>query len=206
MSVPAASDLDRRPSGRRLFSFAVVADTHVNEREDGSMSPFATNARANGRARHVFAEFAALEPAPAFVVHLGDIVHPMPGVPAYAEAAGRFRELSAGLAMPLHLVPGNHDIGDKAVDWMPAEIVCDPFVTRYRETFGADWYAFDAGVAGHPARGLVLDAPLMNSGLPAEAQQRAWLEAELAAHPRARRFVFIHYPPRTPRAPAPATD
>ncbi len=195
MSRPAAVVADRRPAGRRLFSFAVVADTHVNEREDGSMSPFATNALANGRARHVFAEFAALDPAPAFVVHLGDIVHPMPGVPAYAEAASRFRDLSAGLAVPLHLVPGNHDIGDKAVDWMPAEIVCDPFVARYRETFGADWYAFDAGVAGHPMRAIVLNAPLMNSGLAAEAQQRAWLESELAAHPGARRFVFIHYPP-----------
>jgi 3',5'-cyclic AMP phosphodiesterase CpdA len=186
---------DRRPSGRRLYSFAVVADTHVNEREDGSMSPFATNALANGRARHVFAEFSALDPAPAFVVHLGDIVHPMPGVPAYAEAARRFRDLSAGLGVPLHLVPGNHDIGDKPVDWMPAEIVCEPFVERYRQTFGADWYAFDAGVPGHPARGIVLDAPLMNSGLPAEHEQRAWLERELAAHGGSRCFVFIHYPP-----------
>jgi len=190
--IPAPS---RRPEGRRLYSFAVVADTHVNEREDGSMSPFATNARANARARQVFAEFAAMDPAPAFAVHLGDIVHPMPAVPEYAEAARRFRELSAGLSVPLHLVPGNHDIGDKPVDWMPAEIVCEPFIERYRQTFGADWYAFEAGVPGHPARGIVLDAPLMNSGLPAEAAQRAWLERELAAHRGARRFVFIHYPP-----------
>ena len=152
MSEAAARIGDRRPSGRRLFSFAVVADTHVNEREDGSMSPFATNAQANGRARHVFAEFAALDPVPAFAVHLGDIVHPMPGVPGYGEAARRFRDLSGDLPMPLHLVPGNHDIGDKAVDWMPAEIVCDPFVQRYRDTFGADWYAFDAGTPGHPVR------------------------------------------------------
>lgn len=185
----------REPTGARLFSFVVVADTHVNERETRSMSPFETNARANGRARYVLEEIAGLDPAPAFVVHLGDIVHPMPGVPAYAEAAQQFKAMAARLAVPLHLVPGNHDVGDKSVDWMPAEIVCDDYVALYRRTFGADYYAFDAGSPGQPVRAIVIDAQLLNSGLADEAAQRSWLEAELAAHPRARRFLFTHYPP-----------
>lgn len=40
----------REPSGKKLFTFAVVADTHVNEHEERSASPFETNARTNGRA------------------------------------------------------------------------------------------------------------------------------------------------------------
>jgi 3',5'-cyclic AMP phosphodiesterase CpdA len=181
----------REPSGKKLFTFAVVADTHVNEHEDRSTSPFETNAHANGRARHALAEIAALDPAPEFVVHLGDIVHPMPGLPVFGEAARRFKEIAAPLRIPLHLVPGNHDVGDKAVDWMPADIVCSDYVARYRDTFGKDYYAFDCG----PLRGIVINSLLVNSGLPEEAAQRAWLEAELAASAGRRIFAFIHYPP-----------
>lgn len=179
------------PSGRRLFSFAVVADTHVNEHEERSASPFAANAGANGRARYAIAEIAALDPAPEFVVHLGDIVHPMPGLPVFAEAARRFKEIASALRVPLHLVPGNHDVGDKAVDWMPADIVCSDYVDLYRKTFGKDYYAFDCGAL----RAIVIDAQLMNSGLPEEGEQRAWLEAEFATCAGRRVFVFTHYPP-----------
>jgi hypothetical protein len=188
-----AGDARRVPRGAKLCTFAVVADTHVNEAEDRTLAPYATNALANARARHVMAELAALEPQPAFVVHLGDIVHPMPGVPEYREAAACFRSIAARLRAPLYLVPGNHDIGDKPVDWMPAEIVCGEYVELYRRTFGADWLAFDCAAL----RGLVIDTPLMNSGLPAEAEQRAWLERELAAASAAGRriVVFAHYPP-----------
>ena len=181
----------REPAGKKLFTFAVVADTHVNEHEERSASPFETNARANGRARYALAEIAALNPAPEFVVHLGDIVHPMPGLPVFGEAARRFKEIAAPLRVPLHLVPGNHDVGDKTVDWMPADIVRSDYVSRYRETFGKDYYAFDCGLL----RGIVIDALLLNSDLPEEAEQRAWLEAELAASAGRRIFCFIHYPP-----------
>lgn len=181
----------REPVGRKLFSFAVIADTHVNEHEAKSASPFATNARANARARHAFGEIAALDPAPEFVVHLGDIVNPMPGLPVYADAATRFKDIVAGLRVPLHLVPGNHDVGDKAVDWMPADIVSSDYVALYRKTFGADYHAFDCG----PLRCIVIDAQLLNSDLPEEAEQRAWLEAQLAASAGKRVFVFTHYPP-----------
>lgn len=181
----------REPVGAKLFSFAVVADTHVNEHEERSASPFETNARANGRARHALAEIGALDPAPAFVVHLGDIVHPMPGLPVFGEAARRFKEIAAAIKVPLHLVPGNHDVGDKALDWMPADIVTSGYVASYRETFGRDYYAFDCDVL----RGIVIDAQLMNSDLPEETEQRAWLEAEFSASAGRRVFVFLHYPP-----------
>jgi hypothetical protein len=188
---PTPPAVSREPAGRKLFSFVVIADTHVNEHEAKSASPFETNARANARARYAFGEIAALDPAPEFVVHLGDIVNPMPGLPVYADAAARFKDIVAPLRVPLHLVPGNHDVGDKAVDWMPADIVSSAYVDLYRKTFGADYHAFDSG----PLRCIVIDAQLLNSDLPEEAQQRAWLEAELAASAGRRVFVFTHYPP-----------
>ena len=79
MSDRTSGAADRSP----LFTFVVVADTHVNEGEHTSTSPYETNHLANPRARHVFAEIAAMRPAPRFVVHLGDIVHPVPSLPAF---------------------------------------------------------------------------------------------------------------------------
>lgn len=182
---------DLEPTGQRLFTFAVIADTHVNEHEQQSTSPFSTNAMANARARFAFSEIAALDPPAEFVVHLGDIVHPMPGVPGAVEAARRFKEIASTLSAPLYLVPGNHDVGDKAVDWMPADIVTSEYVEGYRNAFGNDYYAFSCG----PIRAIVINAQLLNSGLPQEAEQRSWLEAEFAASAGKRVFLFTHYPP-----------
>jgi len=180
----------RQPQGRKLFSFAVIADTHVNESEDASASPYATNAGANARARHAFGEIAALEPAPEFVIHLGDIVHPVPSLPSFEEAARRFRDIAAQISMPLHLVPGNHDVGDKAIDWMPADVVCDDYLDKYRGLFGPDYHAFDRG----DIRFLLVNALLFNSGLACEAEQQRWIDEQIETAP-GRVFLFIHYPP-----------
>ncbi len=173
------------------FSFVVVADTHVNEAEDTSTSPYETNHLANPRARHVFAEIAAMRPPPRFVVHLGDIVHPVPSLPAFHGAVANFKAIASRLPVPLHVVPGNHDVGDKTVDWMPAEQVCDDFLATYREAFGADWYAFDEG----GVRFVLLNSLLLNSGLSDEAHQRAWLEERIDSAGDLRVFLFMHYPP-----------
>ena len=178
---------DRNP----LFTFVVVADTHVNEDEHTSTSPYRTNHLANARARHVFAEIAAMRPAPRFVVHLGDIVHPVPSLPAFHEAVARFKAIASRLPMPLHVIPGNHDVGDKAIDWMPADQVCDEYLATYREAFGPDYYAFDEpGV-----RFVMLNSLLLNSGLAAEARQRAWTERQIDTAGDRRVFLFMHYPP-----------
>ncbi len=185
--APATGRTPRTPR----FSFAVVADTHVNETEHASTSPFETNHLANPRARHVFAEIAAMRPPPRFVVHLGDIVHPVPSLPTFHDAVARFKAIAARLPVPLHVIPGNHDVGDKTIDWMPAEQVCDDYLATYREAFGADWYAFDeSGV-----RFVMLNSLLLNSGLADEARQRAWLEERIDTADGLRVFLFMHYPP-----------
>ena len=77
MTEPTFADASRSPR----FQFVVVADTHVNEGERISTSPYVSDHLATPRTRHVFAEIAAMDPPPRFVVHLGDIVHPVPSLP-----------------------------------------------------------------------------------------------------------------------------
>lgn len=174
-----------------LFSFVVVADTHVNEADGVSSSPCETNRLANDRARFVFHDIAAMDPPPAFVLHLGDIVHPVPSLPTFDQAVRKFKEIASPLRMPLHVVPGNHDVGDKKIDWMPADQVCDSYLATYRDAFGPDFYSFDhQGV-----RFVAINSLLVNSGLADEARQREWVEDQIASANGLRVFLFMHYPP-----------
>lgn len=174
-----------------LFSFVVVADTHINERDDVCTSPFQTNHLANERARHVFDEIARMEPKPRFVIHLGDIVHPVPALPSFHDAVGQFKDMTSGFPFPLHVVPGNHDVGDKRVDWMPADQVCDRYLEIYRASFGKDYFSVDEG----GLRCILINSLLINSGLADEAAQRAWVEKEITEAGSKRVFLFMHYPP-----------
>jgi DNA repair exonuclease SbcCD nuclease subunit len=185
------ADNEQARGGDPLFSIVVVADTHINEDEHLSTSPFETNHQANARARYVFEEIAAMDPPPKFVVHLGDIVHPVPGLPTFQDAVTHFKNISSPLKVPLHVIPGNHDVGDKTIDWMPADQVCDDYLTIYREAFGEDFYAFDEG----GVRFVMMNSLLLNSGLADEARQRDWLEDQINTAGDLRVFLFMHYPP-----------
>jgi len=185
------SNFEKQPRGRHLFSFVVVADTHVNEKEDASLSPFETNKLANARARYVFGQIAAMETPPLFIVHLGDIVHPLPSLPTYQDAVDQYKAIASRVTPPVYLVPGNHDIGEKVVDWVPADVICDKHVRTYRNAFGADYFSFIHGMV----RGIVINAQLINSKLAAEKEQRVWLERELRESAQDRLFLFMHYPP-----------
>lgn len=176
-----------------LFSFAVIADGHLNPAGAANTSPWRTNRLANARNAFVIRELNRREPA--FVVHLGDVVHPVPSHPDYKPAADTALALLAQLQSPLHIVAGNHDVGDKPLDWMPADRITAASLDLFRKTFGADWGAFDHG----DCRFVRINASLLNSGLPDEDEQRRWLEAELAAHAGRRIFFFTHYPPYVAR-------
>jgi len=175
--------------GERLFTFAVIADTHVNQEEGRASSDFAVNRLSNARNRHVI---EALNRArPAFVLHLGDIVHPTPGHPAYGAAANAFFELAGALEAPLHLIPGNHDVGDKPGDWLPVPSVSDEYLALYAKHFGANYHSF----AMEDCHFVMIDAQVINSGLAAEQAQRRWLEEDLEANRGKRIFLCTHYPP-----------
>lgn len=175
--------------GARLFSFVVVADSHVNQEEEKASSDFAVNRLANARNRHVIHEINQI--APAFVLHLGDMVHPTPIHPGYSAAAGAFHELAKELKCPLYLAPGNHDVGDKPGDWLPVPSVNDEFLALYERHFGTHFYSFDS----NGCHFVVINAQIINSGLRREAEQKIWLEHDLAARAGRRTFLCTHYPP-----------
>lgn len=172
-----------------LFTYAVIADTHMNQAEDFSSSPYPCNALANARTRRVIAELNRV--APDFVIHLGDIVNPVPELPTYGEAAGHFKDLVKNLDMPIHLVPGNHDVGDKPVSWMPAGTVNDEHLALYKTHFGDHYYAFDH----NDLHVVVVNTPIINSGLSVEAVQKEWLEADFRENANKRTVLCLHYPP-----------
>ncbi|MFV0437256.1 MAG: metallophosphoesterase family protein [Desulfopila sp.] len=178
------------PLGNKVFSFAVIADSHLNQQEAGCNSPFAVNKLANGRMRYVIRDINSRDID--FVIHLGDLVHPVPAVKdLYLAASQRFFNQVKELKMPLYLVPGNHDIGDKPMPWAPVGVVTDEYIALWQETFGDHYYSFDH----RDIHFIVINSQLMNSGLAAEAEQARWLENDLRANRGKRMFLCTHYPP-----------
>ena len=183
--------------GRHLFTFAVVADSHVTEEEAMAIGGYdADTVLLNiERCRYVVEEINRR--APDFVVHLGDITHPGPGTPAYEESAERFHRVFQELECPLHLVPGNHDIGEKAFPGDPLAdqdarlTVNDDMIVEYERLFQSQYHAFEH----EDCLFVVMNGMIVNSGLAAEDRQRRWLESLLADNSGRRIFVFSHYPP-----------
>ncbi len=172
------------------YAFGVITDTHLNEAEDRCSSPFDVNRRANRRMRYVVRDLNARDLA--FVVNVGDLIHPVPALPdRYAAAADRFKAQIKSLRHDLHLAPGNHDIGDKPNNWAPAASIREDYIKLWEQHFGADYHAFEV----NGDRFIVINAQLINSGLARERAQAIWLEDELIASEGRRTFLFTHYPP-----------
>lgn len=121
---------------------------------------------------------------PAFVLISGDMVntaHSPKQIRAFWNIAKTIRP-----DVPLHLVPGNHDVTNTptAAD-----------VRSYNKLMGEDHYSFSVNGSAF----LVLDSPLLNDGSDVALRdaQKKWFETELAAA-RAKNpthiFVCDHHP------------
>jgi 3',5'-cyclic AMP phosphodiesterase CpdA len=172
-----------------LFTFAIISDSHVNPEENKSSSPWESNKLANARTRYVIKELNRL--TPDFVIHLGDLIHPVPTLPSYEFAAKRFHELLEDLEPKIYLVPGNHDVGDKPAAWTPADSVTEEYIDLYSKTFGKHFYSFKFLDCCF----VMVNCQIMNSGLKSEKLQKAWLEKYLSDNSGKRTFLFTHYPP-----------
>lgn len=175
--------------GRLKFSFAIISDTHMTEEDGVSSSPWPSNKLANGRAVWAFREIENLNPA--FILHLGDLVHPVPAQASYGPAAERYKAATSAISCPIYVTPGNHDIGDKPVTWAPAGTIQDEYIKQFESFFGPSFHAFSS----NGCRFIILNASLLNSGLAQEKVQREWLEEELRSLNGQRCFLSIHYPP-----------
>lgn len=180
---------DASASSTTSWQFAIVTDTHIRVPGGDLSSPFPVNNLANDRARYAVAMLQAANPE--FTIHLGDVIHPLPHMPAAAAAAAEAQEILQPLQPNLHFVPGNHDIGDKPSDLMPAGPVDAQAVDHYEAAIGPQHYAF----RHREVHVVCINSSLVNSGSQWEQQQRQWLEAELRGSDAAIKLLFSHYPP-----------
>jgi hypothetical protein len=166
----------------------VIADSHFHPAAGPVGAAWASDSAFNERNAAVVAQIAGW--SPARVIHLGDVVHPIPGLPEHADALDVAQATYAGLAAPLRVVPGNHDVGDKPHPWAPAPSVSAGKHAVFVDRWGPPWW--EDVVDG--VRLIGVDTPLLHSGLPLEEDQWRWLEGLASAGPR-RTFAFVHYPP-----------
>ena len=170
------------------FKFGIITDTHIRSPEGDQSSPYAVNEKANDRARHAVQLLA--DQNPDFVIHLGDMVHPLPHMAAYSEAAKEANKIFLPLMPNLKFVPGNHDSGDKPSLVSPAGPADKASLDTYRQHFGEDFYSFEF----KNIQFIVMNSSLVNN-LKEENSQKKWLETELATTKDKRIFLFSHYPP-----------
>jgi 3',5'-cyclic AMP phosphodiesterase CpdA len=171
-----------------LFRYAIVSDTHIRPPGESS-SPWLTNLLTNDRARWVAEQVNSSQPD--LVIHLGDVVHPVPHLPTYGSASRVANEIMGRIEAPVYYVPGNHDVGDKDNPTVPSHVVNESYQEKFTEFYGPLYQSFD-----HRGVHFVLvNSPILGSGLPCEAEQREWLEADLEEHTGSRVHLFSHYPP-----------
>ena len=180
---------DRTLLPEALGEFVVIADTHYALKGGVGMDEFPSRAQQSRRVAAALRWVAAL--APDFVVHLGDVVQEYPGSAGFVPALDQALAQMAACGVQPRWVAGNHDVGDKPDPTMPTHPLTAAGLAAYHQRFGPSWYSFD-----HCDLHLVvLNSQILNTGLPAEEEQRAWLEADLAAHAGMRMAVFLHLPP-----------
>jgi predicted phosphodiesterase len=171
---------------------AVVADTHFRPPTVDAQRAYPSDAIHNERSARAVAAARALQPDA--IVHLGDVVHPLPVNDAeHAAALAVARATTDGVDVPLIVVPGNHDVGDKPRAWEIAPTTSAGMHRAFRDTWGAPWRA----VTVRGVRMISLDTPIFGTDSPMEHEQWAWFQRELADGRAAglRLVVLLHYPP-----------
>ena len=153
---------------------AQISDTHIRPKGVLAMGRVDTA----GHLVRAVAHINALRPAPDLVLATGDLVDA-----GMAEEYAHLRELLAPLAVPVHLIPGNHDLR------LPLRAAFSSH--RYLQDGDFLQYVVDCG----PLRLIALDT--LTPGQPHGelcAQRLGWLEARLAESDKPA-ILFMHHPP-----------
>lgn len=177
-------------SNQPLLQFAVISDSHIRLLDATEEGGYASNRFSIERAKYVVNCLNELHPD--FVVHLGDMVHPIPALNNHEDAVMKAREIFSEIDAKLYTLPGNHDIGDKPNAWLPAPVVEEDSHLIFSKHWGPLYQSFSVD----PCHFICLDTSIMNSGFEREREQRTWLESEfrLAKERGLRTYVFMHYP------------
>jgi len=164
------------------LTFIQISDSHMRP----------SGAEWHSRVARVYEAIRAREPAPRFVLHTGDLLDD----PA-EEAVRAFRAQFPASDLPLHVVPGNHDVWNALVTGAGA-----PWWTRtttqvdeqqFRRWFGPTVYS----VIYDECALVAFNSQLLNTPLPEAEAQWDWLTAELArlhAQTLSHIILFTHMP------------
>ncbi len=156
---------------------ALVSDTHATRGTTEDQPLY------RGRLDRVIADVNAA--AVDMVLIAGDLTQS-----GTAEQFDDFKAQVAAFRAPVRCVPGNHDIGGKAIPGQSKGPTAAR-VARYEEKMGPTF--FSRTVAG--VRVIGLNTPALGSGLPVERAMWSWLEGELAAPASTPTIALLHYPP-----------
>src|SRR5262249_33342172 len=157
------------------FHFAQISDSHI-----GFNKP--ENTDVTGTLREAIARIDALEPAPDFLIHTGDISH----LSKPEEFDTCDQVLKGSRVKQVFYVPGEHDVlSDDGGQYR----------ARYgKGSRGAGWYSFDH--KGAHFIGLVNVVNLKAGGLGnLGSEQLEWLEKDLKGRPASTPvIIFAHIP------------
>ncbi len=161
-----------KPAG---LTFVQISDSHIGFKKPANPDPLAM-------LRETIAKIRGLPVQPSFVLHTGDITH-LASPDQFDTARAAFAELG----LPIHFVPGEHDIVDGTNP--------QPYLDRFGAgTKGDGWYSFDAG--GVHFIGLVNVVRLGDRGMGTLGEaQIAWLKDDVAPLASSTPIVvFAHFP------------
>jgi 3',5'-cyclic AMP phosphodiesterase CpdA len=156
------------------FSFVQISDSHLGFDK-------AANPNVTATLQDALNQITAMPKQPPFMIHTGDITHL--SKPAQFDTCA---QLIGGTKIPLHTVPGEHDI---------LEEDAKSYLNRFgKGTKGDGWYSFNA--SGVHFIGLVNVVNLQGNGLGSLGhEQLEWLEDDVkhltASTPI---VVFAHVP------------
>src|SRR3546814_75172 len=163
------------------FSFLQISDTHIGFKKEANPDVVGTLKETIDKVRQLVVQ-------PDFIVHTGDITHL-----ATPEQFDTAEQLLSELNLPIHFVPGEHDIVDGTVP--------RAFLDRFgKGAKGDGWYSFDANGAHFIA--LVNVVHLADRGKGSlGADQLAWRKDEATSLPACPPPVFLSTLPLWPLFP-----
>jgi serine/threonine-protein phosphatase CPPED1 len=169
-----------------FLCFGQAPPTHFILLGDPQFGMYSSNAEfAQESANYEFAVATVNRLKPSFVLILGDLVNKA-GDP---DQIREFRRITAKVdaAIPVYLVPGNHDVGNEPTP---------ETLAAYRRNIGRDYYSFRAG----QVVGIVLNSQLIfapQKAMREYQEQDNWLRKELetaTASGASHIILFQHHP------------
>lgn len=187
-SVRSGVNLTDNPT---LFSFVLVSDSHVRLEKNDPQNLFPSDKYANDKNRYVVEQINKINPD--LVIHLGDIPHTIPASENHNQAMkNAYKIYKDGIKSELHVVAGNHDIGNKPNAFTSSPIMDEKSHEIFERYWGKTFSSFDY----NNCHFVLLSSSVINSGLPLEIDQRSWLIGDLEKSRKAGKRIFwcMHHP------------